>query len=134
MQLYEKTGNDMTTPIFAPDITKPAFLYRFEMYVPVLDNSGQLIDIDKFETVNSELLETFGGVSYMYPYGGSGGLSGVWLSPLTGLTYQDKSAIFIIYAKQDNASLAFFSRKRRGWEKCFDQEGIWITVQATQTL
>lgn len=118
----------------APDLAKPCFLYRFEIYIPVTDNDGELIPPAKFDRLTEKLTTLFGGVSTNYPYGGSGGIDGMWYSTITQLLHRDHSAVIMVLAKDDNDSINFFKTNLKKWEKEFKQEKILIVFHRVQTF
>ena len=117
----------------APDFSKSCFLYRFEIYIPILDNNGQIIDPIHFERLTEQLMNTFGGVSARFPYGG-GGIDGMYHSSVSEVVFRDKSAIIMVLAKEESASITFFKKNLSKWEKTFDQEKILVMVHTVQTL
>lgn len=117
-----------------PDLAKPCFLYRFEIYIPVTDNDGGLIGPAKFDRLTEKLITSFGGISINYPYGGSGGIDGMWYSSVTKLLHRDHSAVIMVLAKAENDSIDYFNAGLPKWEKEFNQEKILIVFHRVQTF
>jgi hypothetical protein len=123
--------NQPQSPPLAPDLSKPAFVYRFDIYVPVVDNNGYLIEPYKFRRVRKQIMEAFGGVTFAYPYGGAG-VDGMYIG--VGATYHDKNAIFTVLGIQDESSVQFFISHKPKWQKLFEQEVLLVTLQQMQTF
>lgn len=116
------------------DFSKPGFWFRFEMFLPVVDNEGELIDPEKFDTLTSQLTDLFGGITFDYPYGGSGGANGMWYSSLTQKIERDTNAFIMILAKPVPKAIKYFSQNIKKWEVEFGQEKVLVTVLKVQTL
>ncbi len=119
---------------FKPDFTKSLILHRYEIYIPITDNNGKLIEPTLFEDLENSLFEKFGGVSVSYPYGGAGGTTGVYYSSISQIVYRDKSAVFMILSKDDPKCLSYFTGKRAIWEAIFKQVTILIMLHTVQNL
>lgn len=119
---------------FAPDFSKTCFLYRFEVYIPIIDNEGKPIEILYLKELNETLVDTFGGVSLNYPYGGSGGVDGMYYSNMSKMVFRDKSAVIMVLAKDDEESFSFFVENQTRWEKKFKQEKILIMMYKVQSI
>lgn len=118
----------------SPNLFKPGFLYRFEIFVPVTDNNGDLIDPLKFDDLTERLTRLFGGVSFNYPYGGSGGIDGMWYSIVSQAFYKDTSAVIMVLSKAQNDAIKFFKDNLPKWEKQFKQEKILVIFHRVQTF
>lgn len=116
------------------DISTHLGALRIEMYVPIKDKDGNLIDPGKFYQLSNELTKNFGGCSFDYPYGGSGGIDGVWYSSDSKITYYDKNAIFIVWVADDARALDYFRKKKTTWVANFGQEILVITIQKMQII
>jgi len=119
---------------YAPDFSKPCFLYRFEIYIPILDNDGEIIDPIHLKELNQKLLNTFGGVSLNMPYGGSGGIDGMYYSSISEVVYRDKSAVVMVLSKNDEECVSFFKKNLPKWQKKFKQEKILIMMTSAQAF
>lgn len=119
---------------FAPDFSKPCFLYRFEIYIPIVDNDGEIIDPLYLKDLNKKLMDTFGGVSMNVPYGGSGGIDGMYYSSVSEVVYRDKSAVVMVLSKDDEECISFFKKNLSKWEKKFKQEKILVMMSSVQAF
>ncbi|MFN0278839.1 MAG: hypothetical protein ACKVRN_09575 [Pyrinomonadaceae bacterium] len=119
---------------FKPDFSKACFLHRFEIYIPVLDNEGQIIPPRLFQRLTAQLMEAFGGVSTMFPYGGSGGIDGIYHSSVSEVVFRDKSAVLMVLSQNDPESVGFFKKNLPKWEKTFKQEKILVMVSDVMSL
>lgn len=118
----------------SPDLLKPGFLFRFEVYLPVTNNDGSLIDPEKFDELTEELTELFGGISFDYPYGGSGGINGMWYSSVTHSFHRDTNAFIMILSKAENSAVKFFRDRLTKWQEIFGQEKILIIFHKVQSF
>ena len=118
----------------SPDLSKSGFLYRFEVFLPVTSNAGALIDPEKFDGLTLELSEKFGGISFDYPYGGSGGVNGMWYSSVTHIFHRDNNAFIMVLTKAENGAIKFFQDNLKKWQKKFGQEKILIIFHKVQSF
>ena len=119
---------------FAPDFSKHCFLYRFEIYIPIVDNDGKVINPIHLKELNQELLDTFGGVSLNVPYGGSGGIDGMYYSSVSEVVYRDKSAVIMVLSKTDEECVSFFIESLPKWEEKFKQEKILVMMTSVEAF
>lgn len=118
----------------SPDLSRITDLIRYEIFIPIADNDGEYFEGDKFDLVTKELMETFGGVTIDFPFGGSGGVDGMWLSSVTKILYRDRIAIFMALASAIPASNPTIKKMQKNWEKIFSQEKILILSQRVQAI
>ena len=118
----------------SPDLSKPCFLYRFELFFPVTNNDGSLIDPNKFDELTETLTQVFGGISIDYPYGGSGGTNGMWYSSITRIVHRDTNAFVMVLSKAENAAIKFFNDNLDRWQESFGQEKILVMFHKVQSL
>jgi len=118
----------------SPDLSKITDLIRYEIFIPIADNEGELFEGDDFDSVTEELMKTFGGVTLDYPYGGSGGVDGMWLSSLTNIVYRDRIAVVMALSKATTGAHSTMRRFQRRWEQLFKQEKILILSHRVQAI
>ena len=111
----------------------PDFLYRFDIYLPIKDNSGFLIPPNKFRKIKNQMIKKFGGLKITSMWGNPT-YSGFWRSPETNILYQDKNSIFTVFAPQTEESINFFIGKKEVWKNELQQEELLITIHELQTL
>lgn len=122
------------TQSLSPDLSRINDLIRYEIFIPIADNDGKLFDGNKFLIVTDQLMETFGGVTIDFPYGGSGGVDGRWLESITKILYRDRIAVFMALSSATPLSQPTMTKMQKKWEKVFKQEKILILAQRLQAL
>ena len=102
---------------------------RYEIYLPVRYNDGTEIEPEKFERVERELVERFGGVTSVqrqFP------LRGVWKGEKQ--TYLDLVVIFTVIDLSGADVGEFFTSYKEKLKSSFRQEEVLITVHELMVL
>lgn len=109
------------------------FLYCVEMYLPLKDKDGQMIDPQKLNEVAEEIVKQFGGLT-VTSFWGNPVYDGFWKSPITKKIVKDKNSIFTVLIPQEEESRNFFLHRKKEWEKGLNYEELLITVHEVQAL
>ena len=105
---------------------------RYDIYLPLKYNDGTEIEIEKYEQVENELLDQFGGVTSVQQ---KNPLRGLWKSE--DRIYYDEIIIFtaIDFAFDRSDEGERFLRNYKGTlKKKFRQEEILITAQVLEII
>src|SRR2546425_8236358 len=113
--------------------TAESFLYRFDVYIPLADINGDLVDSSKIIAIRNELVDRFGGLT-MTAIVGNPVYDGFWKSPKTGQVAKDKNSIFTVLVPQAPESVAFFTDKKDKWRRFLNYEELLITVHEIQAI
>ncbi|MBS4028114.1 MAG: hypothetical protein KGZ58_05680 [Ignavibacteriales bacterium] len=101
----------------------PSIAKQYEIYLPILYNDGTEIETGKFDTIEQELVEQFGGVTAMqrqFP------LKGMWKGERQ--TYLDKIVVFTVVDFRGSVGQDFFTHYKEELKQRFQQEEILITA------
>ena len=113
--------------------TFESFLYRFDVYIPLTDINGELLDSAKIIAIRNELVDRFGGLT-MTAIVGNPVYDGFWKSPKTGQVAKDKNSIFTVLVPQAPESVAFFVDQKNKWRILLNYEELLITVHEIQAI
>lgn len=109
------------------------FLYRVEMYLPLKDKDGQMVDPQKFDEVAEEIVKQFGGLTTT-SFRGNPVYDGFWKSPKTKKIVKDKNSVFTVLIPQNEESRNFFLCRKKKWEEGLNYEQLLITIHQVQIL
>ncbi|MBM4166499.1 MAG: hypothetical protein FJ218_06240 [Ignavibacteria bacterium] len=96
---------------------------QYEIFLPILYNDGSEVEQEKFDVVEQELVERFGGVTAVqrqFP------LRGIWRGEKQ--TYLDKIVVFTVVDFSSGRSNEFFEDYKEELKHRFQQEEILITA------
>ena len=99
---------------------------EYELYVPIFYNDGTPIEAEKFESIQTLLLEQFGGVTYF-----SVPNSGLW--QLADVVYRDEVVIYRVITR-DSGARQFFTLPKRQLTAELGQEEILIVERDVRRL
>lgn len=102
-------------------------LKRYEILLPLNYNDGTVIEQEKFDLTNQELLDRFGAVTF-----DSIIASGHWL--YKGVLYKDQLLRFRIDAEDTEDVRDFFFKFKNVLKKRFQQLDIWITAYNVEII
>lgn len=100
---------------------------RIEIIIPLEYNDKREIEHTKFFETKQELLNHFGGFSYLT------GSFGSWRSP-DGMVYSDRSTLFVVAASDSQNTLEFVRQYKKKLERRFQQQAIMFTHYRIYTL
>jgi len=100
---------------------------QYEIYLPLVYNTGAPIEEQKFIQTRKDLFSKFEGLSVIPP---NVLVEGYWQSD--GITYRDQNVIFKILTIEDEDD--FFSQYKEILRKRFDQEEILIVKTPAEKL
>lgn len=105
----------------------PRPISRIEVYLPLADNDGSPIEDVKFDSIEDELVDRFGGVTVtqrQFP------LKGLWHSGER--VFQDQVIVFTVmdfHTETRIEVLRYLGRLKSRLKRKFDQLDVLITVQ-----
>ena len=102
---------------------------RYEIYLPVLYNDGREIEPEKFDQVERELVERFGGVTSVQR---SFPLRGLWKGQQK--TYLDLIVVFTVLDLSGADVQDFFASYKEELKSRFCQEDVLITMHELTVL
>ena len=107
----------------------PRVVRRYEIYLPLFYNDGTAIEPEKFDQVERELVEQFGGVTTVqrqFP------LRGVWQGERQ--TYLDLIVVFTVLDLSGADVEHFFTPYKEALKTRFHQEEVLITMYELTVL
>ena len=102
---------------------------RYEIYLPLFYNDGREIEPEKFDQIERELVERFGGVTSVqrqFP------LRGVWRGQQK--TYLDLIMIFTVLDFSGTDVQDFFASYKEALKSRFCQEEVLVTMHELTVL
>jgi hypothetical protein len=100
---------------------------EYDLYLPLTYNDGNPIEAKKFQAVQQELLDEFGGVTY-FPQPNEG----LWR--MGNVVYRDAIVVYRVLAEKRRKARRFFTRLKDRLKKSFQQEEILIVERDVETL
>jgi hypothetical protein len=100
---------------------------EYDLFLPLRYNDGRPIEGRKFQQVQSELLDEFGGLTY-FPQANQG----FW--KLGGVTYRDEIVVYRVLATNSRIARAFLRRLKKRLKAEFVQEEILIVERDVDAL
>lgn len=113
-------------------MVEQAFLWRFELYLPLTYNDGRRIEDEKVDRMFTDLEDKFGGYTTSPRFGGAAN-EGYYLGD-DGKTYRDRVYIVMIDAPQEREVIRFFEQFRQKCKKRFNQTEIYITFHPIERI
>jgi hypothetical protein len=111
------------------ELPMPRVVRRYEIYLPLFYNDGTPVEPEKFDQVERELVEQFGGVTTVqrqFP------LRGVWRGEHQ--TYLDLIVVFTVLDLSGVDVEHFFTPYKEALKTRFHQEEVLITMQELTIL
>ena len=100
---------------------------EYDLFVPLYYNDGRPIEPRKFQDLQQQLLDQFGGLTF-FPQPNEG----FWT--MAGVTYRDEIVIYRVITSDEQAARRFLS-DLKGWLKQeLRQEEILIVARNVETL
>ncbi|HEX2746353.1 MAG TPA: hypothetical protein VHM91_00030 [Verrucomicrobiales bacterium] len=100
---------------------------EYEIYVPLLDNEGNVIDPGKLESLKERLRERFGGFTY-FPQEGEG----QWITG--GQTFRDRIVILRVLTPPESDSVQWFRELKAELTREYNQADFLITSRRVELV
>ena len=100
---------------------------EYDIFLPLRYNDGSLIEADKFQLLQTALLEEFAGLTYFPQVN-----EGFW--KLGSITYRDEIVIDRVLAGDSSVARKFLLELKEQLKKDFDQEEILIVERDVDAL
>ncbi|HEY7712297.1 MAG TPA: hypothetical protein VIG57_19960, partial [Candidatus Entotheonella sp.] len=99
----------------------------YDLFVPLYYNDGRQIEPQKFQDLQTQLLDQFGGLTF-FPQPNEG----FWT--IAGITYRDEIVIYRVIASDEPDARRFLSELKEQLKAMFQQEEILIVERDVDTL
>lgn len=100
---------------------------EYDIFVPLYFNDGTPVEAKKFQDLQEELLDRFGGLTF-FPQPNKG----LWR--MAGVTYRDEIVIYRVIGPVAKESRLFLAHLKERLKADFDQEEILIVERDVETL
>ena len=100
---------------------------EYDLFVPLYYNDGRLVEPQKFQTLQQQLLEQFGGLTF-FPQPNEG----LWT--VAGITYRDAIVIYRVITSDAQAARRFLAALKARLKEALQQEDILIVERDVETL
>ena len=100
---------------------------EYDLFVPLYYNDGRPVEPQKFQDLQTRLLDQFGGLTF-FPQPNEG----FWT--LAGLTYRDEIVIYRVITSDEQEARRFLSDLKERLKEAFQQEDILIVERDVETL
>jgi hypothetical protein len=100
---------------------------EYEVFVPLFHNDGTSVDGTILQSLQDDLLNEFGGVTFFCQPN-----LGFW--KLGDVTFRDDIVLYRVLARNDRASRKFMLRQKESLKRDLKQEEILIIVRTVTTL
>ncbi len=100
---------------------------EYDLFVPLYYYDGRPIEPQKFQDLQRQLLDQFGGFTF-FPQPNEG----FWT--LAGLTYRDEIVIYRVMTSDEQEARRFLSDLKERLKEAFQQEEILIVGRDVETL
>jgi hypothetical protein len=100
---------------------------EYDLFVPLYYNDGRQVEPQKFQDLQTQLLDQFGGLTF-FPQPNEG----LWT--LAGITYRDEIVIYRVMTADERAARRFLSDLKERLKEAFQQEEILIVERDVETL
>ncbi len=104
-----------------------ALVKEYDLFVPLYYNDGRAIDAQKFQDLQIQLLNHFGGLTF-FPQPNEG----FWTR--AGITYRDEIVIYRVITSNEQEARRFLSDLKELLKESFQQEDILIVERDVETL
>jgi hypothetical protein len=99
----------------------------YDLFVPLYYNDGRQIEAQKFQVLQQQLLDQFGGLTF-FPQPNEG----FWT--MGGVTYRDEIVIYRVLTSNDQEARRFLSALKERLKEELQQEDILIVERDVETL
>jgi hypothetical protein len=100
---------------------------EYDIFVPLKYNDGSSIEVFRFQDLQEQLLEYFGGLTF-FPQPNEG----FW--KMADITYRDEIVIYRVITSRGTEAKEFLSRLKARLKKEFNQEEILIVEREIDTI
>ena len=100
---------------------------EYDLFVPLYYNDGRQIEPQKFQALQQQLLEKFGGLTF-FPQPNQG----LWT--MAGITYRDEIVIYRVITPDAQEARRFWSDFKEWLKQELQQEEILIVERDVETL
>lgn len=100
---------------------------EYDLFLPLYYNDGKPIEARKFQEVQEQLLEQFGGLTF-FPQPNEG----FWT--MAGITYRDEIVIYRVLAAKTRTARKYLAELKSKLKQDFRQEEILIVERDVETL
>src|SRR5438067_13876953 len=100
---------------------------EYDLFVPLYYNDGRPVEPQKFQTLQQQLLDQFGGLTF-FPQPNAG----FWT--LAGITYRDEIVIYRVITSDAQEARRFLSDLKGRLKEELQQEEILIVERDVETL
>lgn len=105
--------------------------YRFDIYLPLKYNDGTDIEPEKFQETRRELVDKFGGLTWIGNIGRPA-ILGFWREEEK--IFQDENDLFVIYTEREEVYKEYFRQYKEVLKQRFKQREIFIAVEEVTIL
>ena len=100
---------------------------EYDIFVPLYYNDGTPVEPQKFQVLQQQLLEQFGGLTF-FPQPNEG----FWT--MAGITYRDAIVLYRVITSEAQAVRHFLSALKERLKEALQQEDILIVERDIETL
>ena len=100
---------------------------EYDLFVPLYYNDGRSVEPQKFQVLQQQLLDQFGGLTF-FPQPNAG----FWT--MAGITYRDEIVIYRVITSDEQEARRFLSALKERLKEEFQQEDILIVEREVETL
>lgn len=100
---------------------------EYDLFVPLYYNDGRQVEPRKFQDLQTQLLDQFGGLTF-FPQPNQG----FWT--LAGITYRDEIVIYRVITSDQREARRFLADLKERLQEEFEQEEILIVERDVETL
>lgn len=100
---------------------------EYDIFVPLCYNDGTSVEARKFQNIQSQLLERFGGLTF-FPQPNTG----LW--KMAGVTYRDEIVIYRVIAADASETRAYFAEFKERLKLDLEQLDILIVERDVTTI
>jgi hypothetical protein len=104
-----------------------ALVKEYDLFVPLYYNDGRPVESQKFQNLQTRLLDQFGGLTF-FPQPNEG----FWT--LSGLTYRDEIVIYRVITSDEREARRFLSDLKERLKETLQQEEILIVERDVEML
>jgi hypothetical protein len=100
---------------------------EYDLFVPLYYNDGRQIEPQKFQDLQTQLLDQFGGLTF-FPQPNEG----FWT--MAGITYRDEIVIYRVITSDEQVARSFLFEFKERLKAMFEQEEILIVERDVDML
>ena len=100
---------------------------EYDLFVPLYYNDGRQVEPQKFQTLQTQLLDQFGGLTF-FPQPNQG----FWT--MAGITYHDAIVIYRVLTSDEQEARRFLSNLKERLKEELQQADILIVERDVETL